>query len=94
MTQSKRAGAVQAIVRGRLPEIRAWQADGVSGHTIAGRLGIAESSYRDALKAVAAETQEPGPSVNVDVRQPVSTHALVPLVHDGLRSPWTSGSAP
>jgi hypothetical protein len=87
MAQGKPAGAVQDIIRRRLSDIRTWQAARDSSRVIAERLGVAESSYRGALKAIEAEVQLNHQPANVNVRQPSSTNALAPQVHSGKPYP-------
>jgi hypothetical protein len=50
-----KAGEIVETVRQRLPEIKAWQAEGVSLREMSRRLGVSESSFRGALKRVEAE---------------------------------------
>jgi hypothetical protein len=64
----KGRGSTQEIVRQRLNEVRAAQARGESSREIARHLGIAESSYRHALKTITGDEALSDDRANGDPR--------------------------
>jgi transcriptional regulator with XRE-family HTH domain len=55
MAQKRSSESASEVVRRRLTTIRDWQAQGLSQREIAERLGMAKSTYQNALKGVEAE---------------------------------------
>ena len=81
---SKGRGSTQEIVRQRLDEVRVAQARGESSREIAGRLGIAESSYRYALKRLTDEEALSDQAANGNLHRPTPTHAVALQTYEGV----------
>jgi len=82
MTQTRRSEA-REVVRRRLSEIRAWQAQRLTQREIIKRLGLAKSTYQDALKQVEVEKQEAKERLEVDEGIPENNRGLAKRVYDG-----------
>ena len=78
-----RSFKAREVVRRRLPEIRAWQAQNLTQKVIGERLGLAKSTYQDALKQVEAEKREVKEHLEVDEGIPEQTQALA-KVYEGI----------
>jgi hypothetical protein len=81
MTQGRNSEA-REVVRRRLPEIRTWQAQHLTQREITKRLGLAKSTYQDALKQIEAEKIEAKEHLQVDEGIP-ETQALA-KVYGGI----------
>jgi predicted DNA binding CopG/RHH family protein len=57
MARAAKAGSIIKVIRERMAEITAWQAEGLSPREIAKRLKMSESSYRGARKRLEATMQ-------------------------------------
>jgi hypothetical protein len=83
MARAAKAGTIIEVIRQRMPDITAWQAEGVSQREIAKRLGMSDSSYRDARKRLQADTQAPKPP-EVDGGLSSNTPAVQTRVYEGI----------
>jgi hypothetical protein len=83
MSHAAKTGAALEAIRQRLPEIQAWQAEGVSLRKISRRLDIPDSSFRGALKRVMAEALEPT-EVHLDI--PAQKATVSTRVYEGIPS--------
>jgi transcriptional regulator with XRE-family HTH domain len=81
MAQTQRSEATE-VVRRRLSEIHAWQAQHLTQREIAKRLGLARSTYQDALKQVEAEKVKANETLQDDEGVP-DTNALA-KVYEGI----------
>jgi hypothetical protein len=86
MPQPRSSESATEVVRRRLTDIRTWKAEHKPGKQIAKDLGLAETTYRDALKRVEAEKLEAKETLNVDEGIPTNTHALT-KVYEGIHIP-------
>jgi predicted DNA binding CopG/RHH family protein len=82
MAQTRSAESADDVVRRRLAEIHAWLAQGQGLREIAKRLGLAKSTFNDALKRVRAEKREAKEHLQVDEGIP-ETQALA-KVYEGI----------
>jgi hypothetical protein len=76
--QQRSRGATKAAVLKRLPEITQWRAEGIAQREIARRLGIADSSLRDALKGLG------GDPTGVDRGIPTAPPSPLTPVYEGI----------
>jgi hypothetical protein len=79
-----KAGEIVETVRQRLPEIKAWQAEGVALREIGRRLGVPDSSLRGALKRVHTEVHLDKPSPKARATTPVY-EGILPTQPEAIR---------
>jgi hypothetical protein len=80
MRQTARAGEATEIVRQRLPQIKAWQAEGVALREIGRRLKVPDSSLRGALKRVESDVHADRPTQvyqGILPSQPEAVHVVM-----------------
>jgi predicted DNA binding CopG/RHH family protein len=85
-----RSSKARDVIRHRLPEIHAWQAQNLNQTEISKRLSLARSTYQDALKQVEAEKVEADDTLQANDGIP-ETQALS-KIYEGIHIPTSETS--
>jgi predicted DNA binding CopG/RHH family protein len=90
MAQTRSSESATDVVRRRLTDIHTWKAQGKSGRKIAEDLGLAETSYRGALKQVEAEKAQAKDILQAD--DGIPENQALAKVYEGIHVPTSDTS--